>query len=102
MSSKDAARKLREKFRMGPPPAAEAAGSPLLAGDARPRRPGRRRKAETIVQLNLRVPEEVKDRVRLLAARDRKELSEIVMVAIDLYEARFGAVPILKPSPASK
>ena len=60
--------------------------------------PGRKRKAEKMAQLNLRVPEEIKHRVRILAARDRREMSEIVIEAIKLYEARFGAAPVLEPT----
>jgi len=51
-----------------------------------------------MAQLNLRVPEEVKHRVRILAARDRREMSEIVIEAIKLYEARHGAAPVLEPT----
>ena len=40
-----------------------------------------------MAQLNLRVPEEVKHRVRILATRDRREMSDIVIEAIKLYEA---------------
>jgi hypothetical protein len=65
---------------------------------AAPARGGRKRKAEKMAQLNLRVPEEVKDRVRILAARDRREMSDIVIEAIGLYEERFGAAPKLEPS----
>jgi predicted DNA-binding protein len=61
-------------------------------------RPGRKRKAEKMAQLNLRVPEEVKHRVRILAARDRREMSDIVIEAIQLYEARYGAAPVLEPT----
>ena len=51
-----------------------------------------------MAQLNLRVPEEVKDRVRILAARDRIEMSEIVIEGIALYEAKYGAAPKLERS----
>ena len=61
-------------------------------------RPGRKRKAENLAQLNLRVPEELKRRVRILAARDRREMSDIVIEAINLYEARYGAAPVLEPT----
>jgi hypothetical protein len=49
-----------------------------------------------MAQLNLRVPEEVKDRVRILAARDRIEMSEIVIEGIALYEAKYGTAPKLE------
>ena len=48
--------------------------------------------------LNLRVPEEVKYRLRILATRDRREMSDIVIEAIILYEARYGAAPVLEPA----
>jgi predicted transcriptional regulator len=51
-----------------------------------------------MAQLNLRVPEEVKHRVRILAARDRREMSEIIIEAIKLYEARYGTAPVLEPT----
>ena len=50
-----------------------------------------------MVQLNLRVPQEAKDRLRLLAARDRRDMSQIVIEAIELYEKKFGAAPKLDP-----
>ncbi len=61
-------------------------------------RPGRKRRAEKMAQLNLRVPEEVKHRVRILATRDRREMSDIVIEAIRLYEARYGVAPVLEPT----
>jgi predicted DNA-binding protein len=54
-----------------------------------------------MAQLNLRVPEELKHRVRVLATRDRREMSDIVVEAIELYEARYGAAPALEPARAS-
>jgi hypothetical protein len=50
-----------------------------------------------MAQLNLRVPEEIKDRVRILAARDRIEMSQVVIEAIALYEAKYGPAPKLEP-----
>ena len=50
-----------------------------------------------MAQLNLRVPEELRYRLRILAARDRREMSDIVIEAITLYEARYGAAPSLEP-----
>ena len=51
-----------------------------------------------MAQLNLRVPEELKYRLRILATRDRREMSDIVIEAIALYEERFGAAPSLEPA----
>ncbi len=98
MSGEEAARRLQEKLGAlsAPPPREESKGNlsdPLSKG-----RPGRKRKAEKMAQLNLRVPEDVKHRVRILATRDRREMSEIVIEAIKLYEARYGAAPSLEPS----
>ena len=72
-------------------------GSPLTREDARVR-PGRKRKAEKMAQLNLRAPEELKYRLRILATRDQREMSDIVIEAIALYEDRYGAAPVLEPT----
>jgi predicted DNA-binding protein len=97
MSAKNAAQKLREKFGFGSPPTrGEVKGN---LGEALAKaRPGRKRKAEKMAQLNLRVPEELKHRVRILATRDRREMSEIVIEAITLYEDRYGAAAVLEPT----
>ena len=97
MSAADRVKELKEKFiRLGAPPAPDeirgAVNGALTRG-----RPGRKRKAEKMAQLNLRVPEELKYRLRILATRDRREMSDIVIEAITLYEARFGAAPVLEP-----
>ena len=89
--------KLKEKFsELGAPPAPDeikgALGDALIRG-----RPGRKRKAEKMAQLNLRVPEELKYRLRILATRDRREMSDVVIEAITLYEARYGVAPSLEP-----
>ena len=97
MTAKDAARTVLEKFRFGSPPTREDVKGTL--GDALAKtKPGRKRKAEKMAQLNLRVPEEIKHRVRILATRDRREMSEIAIEAIKLYEARYGAAPVLEPT----
>ena len=98
MKASDTARRLREKFRLGTPPAATDTKGNLTAPGATARRGGRKRKAEHMTQLNLRVPEEVKARVRILAARDRIEMADVVMEAIELYEEKYGAAPKLEPS----
>jgi hypothetical protein len=102
MSASDAARRLREKFKLGRPPGAHETTGNLLLPNPVPSRPGRKRKAEKMAQLNLRVPEETKDRVRVLAARDRIEMSQVVMEAIELYEAKYGVAPKLEPSRRSE
>ena len=97
MSAADRAKKLKEKFvGLGTPPARDEIKGALSDALARGR-PGRKRKAEKMAQLNLRVPEELKHRLRILATRDRREMSDIVIEAITLYEARFGAAPVLEP-----
>jgi hypothetical protein len=81
MSASDAAKKLAGKFNiLGRP---SVATGNLQQPEAPPRR-GRRPKAEKMAQLNLRVPESAKDRVRLLAARDPIEMSQVVIEAIEL------------------
>ena len=42
--------------------------------------------------------EVLKQRLRLLAARDRRDMSLIVIEAIELYEVKFGAAPVLASS----
>ena len=98
MSAADRAKKLKEKFGgLGAPPAPDEIKGTL--GDALARgRPGRKRKAENMAQLNLRVPEELKYRLRILATRDRREMSDIVIEGIALYEARYGVAPSLEPA----
>ena len=97
MSAADRAKELQEKFgKLGSPPARDEIKGALADALARGR-PGRKRKAEKMAQLNLRVPEELKHRLRILATRDRREMSDIVIEAITLYEARFGAAPVLEP-----
>ena len=100
MTAADRAKKLKlkEKFsELGAPRAPdEIKGN--LSGVLIRGRPGRKRKAEKMAQLNLRVPEELKYRLRILAARDRREMSDIVIEAITLYEARYGAAPSLEPA----
>ena len=90
--------KLKEKFsELGAPPAPDEIKGAL--GDAFIRgRPGRKRKAEKMAQLNLRVPEELKYRLRILATRDRREMSDVVIEGIALYEARYGVAPSLEAS----
>lgn len=90
MSGSDTAKKLQAKFaRLGKPPASvEAVGNlgraePAVVSTAN----------EPTVQLNLRVPEKIKHRVRVLAVRDRITLSEVVVKAIELYEDKYGSAP---------
>jgi hypothetical protein len=98
MSSADAAKKLKAKFSGAlPAPPEPSAVIGNIQGLAPARRPGRPAKPEKMVQLNLRVPQLVKDRLRLLAARDRRDMSQIAVEAIELYEREFGAAPKLKP-----
>jgi len=71
MSAADRAKQLKEKFAgLGAPPARDEIKGALSGAFARAR-PGRKRKAEKMAQLNLRVPEELKHRLRILATRDR-------------------------------
>ena len=80
-----------------PPAAADVLDNLQQIEPLKPRR-GRKPKAEKMQQLNLRVPQIVKDRLRLLAARDRRDMSLIVIDAIELYEKKFGAAPVLPSS----
>ena len=90
MSTGDVARKVRRLFGefRRPPTDDETLGNLRLPVGARGRPKG-----DPTIQLNSRVPPEVKKRVRLLAARDGRSLSEIIIEAIDLYEEKHGAAP---------
>jgi hypothetical protein len=77
MSAADRAKQLKEKFvGLGAPPARDEIKGALSGARARGR-PGRKRKAEKMAQLNLRVPEELKHRLRILATHDRREMSAV-------------------------
>ena len=90
MSTKNAAEKVRRMFRglRSPPSDDETLGNlnAPVVGRGRPR-------GDPTVQLNLRVPPDVKKRVRLLAARDGHSLSDLVMRALELYEQKHGPAP---------
>lgn len=93
MSSDDAVRKVKKMFAgLGKAPEADEVLGTLQREEPRP--VGRPR-GEPTVQLNLRVPPAMKQRVRLLAARDNISLSDVVMRAIALYEERHGSAPEL-------
>ena len=96
MSASNAAKLIKERFGLGSPASSKDVKGSLNVPAAGPARGGRKRKAEKMAQLNLRVPEEVKDRVRILAARDRIEMADVVMEGISLYEAKYGAAPKLE------
>ena len=93
MSSKDVVRKVKKMFAgFGKAPSPDEVAGNLKLEEPRP--VGRPRGAPT-VQLNLRVPPALKQRVRVLAARDNVSLSDIVVRAIALYEDKHGAAPEL-------
>ena len=90
MSGSDVAKKLHQKFaRLGKPPAPTEAVGNLHRSDAAVTPTSN----DPSVQLNLRVPETVKRRVRVLAVRDRITVSEVVVKAIELYEEKYGSAP---------
>ena len=91
MSPKDtAAQKVKRMFSgLGEAPRETETRGNLLA----PANPRGRPKGDPTVQLNLRVPPDVKKRVRLVAARDGLSLSEVVLRALELYEEKHGAPP---------
>ena len=64
MSAKNAAQMLREKFGFGSPPTREETKGNIGEAPAKAP-PGRKRKAEKMAQLNLRVPEEIKHASRV-------------------------------------
>ena len=87
----DARKKVKSMFeQMGEPPSADMVVGNLEIVDAAS---GRRTKTEPSAQLNLRVPESAKRRVKLLAARDSITAAELVMRALELYEEKHGGVP---------
>jgi hypothetical protein len=97
MSGSDAAKKVKAMFKsVLPAPPTPGASLANSQDSASQRRPGRPVKPEKMVQLNLRVPQHVKDRLRVLAARDRRDMSQIAIEGIELYEAKYGAAPSLE------
>lgn len=90
MSGSDVAKKLHQKFaRLGkPPPASE-----MIGNIDHPDVPLAPVASKNNVQLNLRVPEHIKHRVRVLSVRDRITASEVVVRAIALYEEKYGSAP---------
>lgn len=58
---------------------------------------GRKNKEQKMVQLNLRVTPEVKRHLEVLKAQHRREMSNIVMEAIALFEEKHGVAMGLKP-----
>ena len=93
MSAKDtAAQKVKRMFAsLGEAPREDETRGNLLT----PAAPRGRPKGDPTVQLNLRVPPDVKRRVRLVAARDGMSMSEVVLRALDLYEEKHGAAPMV-------
>jgi len=91
MSESESAKKVKRMFRgLGaPPPPGAAVGNLSLPA------PAVREKSDRTEQLNLRVPPEIRKRVRVLAARDGISLSEVIIRAVELYEERHGKVPEL-------
>lgn len=87
MSAEDQAKLLQDLFRKqaAPPKKSETKGL-LTKSDGSV-------KSENTTQLNVRIPEEVKIRVRLLAARDNISISDLIQTAIELYEERHGRAP---------
>ena len=89
MSDNDAKKKVKRMFAsLGTPPLPQATVGSLLL-----RSPQAREKSDRTEQLNLRVPPNLKKRIRLLATRDDISLSEVIIRAVELYEEKYGAAP---------
>ena len=89
----DAKKKVKDMFSgFGAPPAPEDAVGNLQIPHMTP---DKKVKAEPTTQLNLRVPQSTKRRVRVLAARDNISLSELMVRALALYEEHYGRAPDL-------
>ena len=89
------AAKLAEWANFSPTPAAEK-GTLKKAG-----KPGRKPKAEKMTQLNLRVPEEMKRQVQIVAMRDERDMSGVIIEAFRLYQEKYGKAPTLTPTEVS-
>ncbi len=87
MSAEDQAKLLQELFRKQATPPKKGETKGLLT------KPDGTVKTENTTQLNVRIPEDVKIRVRLLAARDNISISELIQASIELYEERHGRAP---------
>jgi hypothetical protein len=59
-------------------------------------KPAERQARKGIVQLNLKVPADVKRRMKHLAARDDINLATLLTRMVDLYETDQGALPEIK------
>lgn len=81
----DAAKKLKQIF------SAESGRAHSAPVDAAVLAPGKERGPTE--QINLRVPNAFKKRVRLLAARDGIRLTVLIQRAIEAYEERYGRAP---------
>ncbi len=92
-ANKDAKAAVLQMFRkgLGQPPPPEAAVGNLKLKPAKPLRD----RSDRTEQLNLRVPPDLKRRVRVLATRDDISLSEVVVRAVALYEEKHGPAPEL-------
>ena len=89
----DAKKKVKDMFSgFGAPPAPEDAVGNLQIPHMTP---DKKVKVEPTTQLNLRVPQSTKRRVRVLAARDNISLSELMVRALALYEEHYGRAPDL-------
>lgn len=87
----DAAKKVKSMFsRLGAPPSPAEALQNLQLPATQKKEP-----TEPLVQVNVRVPATVKKKLRLMAARDNKGISDVILDAIALYEERYGQAPNL-------
>ncbi len=88
LRAEDAVRTLRERFA-----GVGSSGQPELAlENLNVAEPQVRPKSDRTEQLNARVPKGTKKRVRLMAARDGINLSDVVLEGLALYEAKHGRV----------
>ncbi len=89
--SEDSRERLKQMFEdLGtPPPPTATLGNLTMPASQR------REKSDRTEQLNLRVPPDLKRRVRVLATRDDISLSEVIIRAVALYEREHGAAPEL-------
>lgn len=86
----DAAKKVKSMFaKLGTAPSAQEAVHNLRLPPVVPKS----EPTEPLVQVNVRVPASVKKKLRLMAARDGKGISDVVLEAIALYEERHGQAP---------
>jgi len=88
--------KKKSRNRLGIPPTPASAGSNLQEPETAPATyvDGRSlRKTGRVAQFSTRVTPEWHRRIKLIAARDTKKLNEVLELALEAYEEKYGRLP---------